>query len=122
MYLNKVTVIGDVVADPELRFAGASQRPVTDIRLAVKRVWKDSSGERREETLFIDVVAWGKQAETAVQYLRKGREVAVDGRLTKDEWTDAAGKACSKVKIVSDRLIFLPMRSEEDVAIADAGF
>ncbi len=93
---------------PEIRFAGPSQVPVTDVRVACNRMWKSEKGEKREEVLFIDVVAWARQAETAVQYLKKGRLVSVEGRLKMDEWTDKEGKKAQRIKIVSDRIIYLP--------------
>jgi len=102
--LNKVLCIGTVIADPEIRFSGASQRPVSDIRFAVKHPG--------EEPLFLDVTAWGRQAESAVQHLRKGRMVAVEGRLTKDEWTGPDGRLHSRIRIVSDRLVYLPQPSD----------
>ncbi|KAF0241598.1 MAG: single-strand DNA-binding [Planctomycetota bacterium] len=108
MHFNKVIMIGTVVRDPEIRFAGPNQVPVTDIRMACNRVWKSEKGEKREETLFIDVTAWARSAEIAVQYLRKGRHLAIEGHLKMEEWLDKEGKKASRVKIVSDRLMLLP--------------
>jgi single-strand DNA-binding protein len=108
MHFNKIIMIATVVRDPEIRFAGPSQVPVTDIRVACNRTWKSEKGEKREETLFIDVVAWARQAETAVQYLRKGRHISVEGHLRMDEWTDKEGKKVQRIRVISERLTFLP--------------
>jgi single-strand DNA-binding protein len=108
MHLNKVLLIGTVVKDPQIRYAGSSQVPVTDVRLAVNRRWQSQKGEKREEVVFIDVVAWARSAETCVQYVRKGRLIGVEGRLTMDEWTGPDGKKNTRIKITSDRIVFLP--------------
>ncbi|NUN49904.1 MAG: single-stranded DNA-binding protein [Candidatus Brocadiae bacterium] len=108
MHLNKVVLIGTVVKDPQIRYAGAAQVPVTDVRVVVNRVWKSPKGEKREDAVFIDVVAWARSAETCVQYLKKGRMIGVEGRLTMDEWTAPDGKKNSRIRITSDRIIFLP--------------
>lgn len=107
-FINRVVLVGNVCKDPEIRYAGPSQTPVCDLRLGVSRVWKSAKGEKRQDSLFIDVVAWGRSAELAVQYLRKGRLVGAEGRLTMDEWTGPDGKKNSKIKITADRVIFLP--------------
>jgi single-strand DNA-binding protein len=108
MHLNRVMLIGNVCRDPEIRFAGPSQVPVTDIRLAINRVWKNVKGEKREDHVFIDVVAWARQAELAVQYLKKGRLIGVDGHLQMDEWTGTDGKKNTRIKVVSERIVYLP--------------
>lgn len=114
MHLNHVVLIGNLCKDPEIRFAGPSQVPVTDLRVACNRVWKNAKGEKKEDHLFIDVVAWARQAETAVQYLRKGRLIGVEGRLQMNEWTDADGKKNSRIRIVSDRILYLPQGGARD--------
>lgn len=107
-FINRVVLVGNVCKDPEIRYAGPSQTPVCDLRLGVNRVWKSANGEKRQDSLFIDVVAWGRSAELSVQYLRKGRLVGAEGRLTMDEWTGPDGKKNSKIRITADRIIFLP--------------
>ena len=108
MHLNRVFLIGTLVRDPEVRYVGATQTPVSDLRVVVNRLWKTQKGEKREEAVFIDVTVWARQAETCVQYLRKGRLLAVEGRLTMDEWTSSDGKKNSRIRIGADRVVFLP--------------
>lgn len=116
MHMNKVVLIGNVCKDPEIRFAGPSQVPVTDVRVACNRVWKSAKGEKREDHLFIDVVAWARQAELAVQYLRKGRLIGVEGRLAMDEWVGQDGKKNQRIRIVSDRIVYLPQGGTRESA------
>ncbi len=120
MHLNRVVLIGSLCKDPEIRFAGPSQVPVTDLRVACNRVWKNAKGEKREDHLFIDVVAWARQAETAVQYLRKGRLIGVEGRLQMDEWTGQDGRKNQRIRIVSDRILYLPQGGARDDAATPA--
>jgi len=108
MHLNKVVLIGNLVKDPEIRYVGTSQTPVSDLRVAVNRIWKSAKGEKKQETLFIDVAVWARSAELAVQYLKKGRLFGVEGRLAMDEWTGADGRKNQRIRIHADRLIFLP--------------
>lgn len=110
--LNKVFLIGNLTRDPELRYTpnGAA---VTDLGLAVNRLYSTREGERREETLFIDVTVWNRQAETCCQYLRKGRPVHVEGYLRMDTWDDrTTGEKRSKIKIEAERVQFLDRREE----------
>lgn len=86
--LNKVFLIGNLTRDPELRQL-PSGTAVCNFRLAVNRRYKTGQGEDREETCFLDIESWGRQAETCSRYLSKGRAVLVEGRLQQDEWTDA---------------------------------
>lgn len=106
--LNKVMLIGNLTRDPELRYTPKGTA-VTDIGLAVNRVWSNDQGQRQEETTFIDVTLWGRQAELAQQYLTKGRGAYVEGRLQMDTWEDKeTGKKRSKLKVIGENLQFLP--------------
>ena len=107
--MNKVMLIGCVVEAPEIRFAGAAQTAFTEIRVEVTM-----PRGKKEEKLGIDVVAWARQAEMAVQYLKKGRLIGIDGRLKSEEETDASGKKVVKVKVVADRIIYLPAESKAE--------
>lgn len=111
MHLNRVLLIGNLARDPEIRFAGATQTPVTELRLAVNSEHRTAKGEKKEEVLFVDVQAWSKAAENAVAVLKKGRLVAVEGRLMQDEWTDKGGERRSKIYVKSERIIYLPDRT-----------
>lgn len=106
--LNKVLLLGNLTRDPELRYTPKGTA-VTDIGLAVNRVWNNEQGQRQEETTFIDVTLWGRQAELAQQYLSKGRGVFIEGRLQMDSWEDKqTGQKRTKLKVVGEGLQFLP--------------
>ncbi len=102
--LNRVFLIGNLTRDPELRYT-PSGTAVAQLGLATNRKWKDrQSGEMREETTFVDIELWGKQAELAGQYLAKGRPVFIEGRLRLDQWEDRnTGQKRSKLKVVGER-------------------
>jgi len=104
--LNRVLLIGNLTRDPELRYT-PSGTAVTDLRLAVNDNYTGRDGKQVERTLFIDVVAWQRQAETASEYLSKGRPVLVEGRLQLDEWENQQGEKRSKIRVVAQRLQFL---------------
>jgi len=106
--LNKVMLIGNLTRDPELRYT-PSGKAVTDISIAINRVWMNDQGQKQEDTTFVDVTLWGRQAELAEQYLSKGRGVYVEGRLQLDTWDDKeTGKKRSRLKVVGENLQFLP--------------
>lgn len=106
--LNKVLLLGNLTRDPELRYTPRGTA-VGDMSMAVNRVWNNEQGERQEETTFVDIVLWGRQAETAQQFLSKGRGVFIEGRLQMDTWEDkATGQKRSKLKVVAENLQFLP--------------
>lgn len=104
---NSVTLMGNLTRDPELRYI-PSGAPVATLGLAVNRRYKDSGGSDHEETLFIDVVVWNKQAESCGQYLKKGRLVLVHGRLQQRTWESPEGQKRSKHEVVAERVQFLP--------------
>ena len=104
--LNKVFLMGRLTFDPELRRT-PSGSAVTELRLATSRSWAGRDGERKEETLFIDVTVWDRQAETCCQYLKKGRAVHVEGYLKMDSWEDKnTGEKRSKVKVQAPHYMF----------------
>lgn len=106
--LNKVMLIGNLTRDPELRYTPKGTA-VTDLALAINRVWSNDQGQKQEETTFVDVTFWGRQAEIAQQYLAKGRGVYIEGRLQMDTWDDKeTGKKRSRLKIHGENLQFLP--------------
>jgi single-strand DNA-binding protein len=104
--LNKAMVIGYVGRDPEMRYM-PSGRPVTSFSVGATRTWTDSEGERREETEWFNVVAWGKLAEICKEYLCKGRYVYVEGRMQTRSWEDQAGKKCFRTELVAREMIML---------------
>jgi single-strand DNA-binding protein len=101
---NRVILIGNLTKDPELRYT-PSGTPVTSFRLAVNSRIK-LGDEKREETLFIDIVVFGKQAETCGQYLSKGRPVLVEGRLQERRW-ESEGQTRSKFEVIAQTVRFL---------------
>ena len=106
--LNKVMLIGNLTRDPELRYTPKGTA-VADISLAINRVWNNEQNVRQEETIFVDVTLWGRQAELAQQYLSKGRCAYIEGRLQMDTWDDKeTGKKRSKLKVVGETLQFMP--------------
>lgn len=104
--LNKVSIIGQVGRDPEMRFT-PSGRPVTTFPVATTRVWTTSNGERREETEWFNVVAWGGLAEICKQRLRKGMYVYVEGRLQTRGWEDEKGQKHYRTELVANEMILL---------------
>jgi single-strand DNA-binding protein len=107
--LNKVMLIGNLTRDPELRYL-QSGTAVCDFGLAVNRSYRTGGGEQKEEVLFIDVTAFGKQAEIVSEYLQKGRPVFVEGRLRLDQWTGNDGQRRSKINVVLENFQFLDSR------------
>jgi single-strand DNA-binding protein len=106
--LNKVMLIGNLTRDPELRYTPKGTA-VADIGLAINRIWTNEQNQRQEETTFVDVTLWGRQAELAQQYLTKGRGAYIEGRLQMDTWDDKqTGQKRSKLKVVGENLQFLP--------------
>jgi single-strand DNA-binding protein len=108
--LNKVFLMGRLTFDPELRRTPGGAA-VADLRMATTRSWTGRDGERREETLFIDVTVWERQAENCCQYLRKGSGIHVEGSLKMDSWSDKnTGEKRSKITVTADRVQFLDSR------------
>lgn len=105
--LNRVMLMGNLTRDPELRYT-PSNTPVAQVGLAINRRWRNQqTNEWQEETTFVDCEAWGKQAETINQYLRKGRPVYIEGRLKLDQWQDKEGNNRSKIKVVIESFQFI---------------
>ncbi len=106
--VNKVILVGNLGKDPEVRYTSGGQA-VASLRIATSRSWTDkASGQRKEETEWHDVEVWGKQAEQCGEYLAKGRQVYVEGRLKTDKWQDKqSGQDRFRVKVVADTVRFL---------------
>ncbi|WDE98028.1 single-stranded DNA-binding protein [Lentisphaera profundi] len=104
---NKVFLMGNLTRDPELRQL-ASGQAVCTLRMAVSRPYRTASGENREDTLFVDVVAWGRQAETSNTYLRKGSSIFVEGSLRLEQWQDkTTGQSRQRHSVTAERVQFL---------------
>jgi single-strand DNA-binding protein len=110
---NKVIIAGNLTRDPELRYTPKGTA-IAQITLAVNRKWKSETGEMKEEVSFIDVDAFGRQAEVIGQYLRKGRPFLVEGRLKQDTWEDKNTKQKqSKIKVVLEAFSFIDSNRSE---------
>ncbi len=104
---NKVILMGNLTRDPEVRYTPKGSA-VTDIGLAVNRVYTPEGGEKREEVTFIDITLWGRTAEIAGEYLKKGRPVLIEGRLQLDTWDDKqSGQKRSKLKVIGETMQLL---------------
>lgn len=106
--LNRVFLIGNLTRDPELRYI-PSGSAVATFTLAINRVYKSQSGEKKEQTSFIRVVVWGRIAEVCGEYLSKGSPVFVEGRLQSRDWETQDGQKRNTVEVVADRVQFLRM-------------
>ena len=104
--LNKVLLIGNLTKDPELRYT-PNGTAVTNLRIAVNRKFKDRTGELKEDTCFVTVTAWDKQAEICNQYLHKGRAVFVEGILQSRSWETNDGQKRSTIDVRAERIQFL---------------
>ncbi|MBT4757067.1 MAG: single-stranded DNA-binding protein [Opitutae bacterium] len=109
---NKVILMGNLTRDPELRVT-AGGISICKIGLAVNRVYSTKDGERREEVTYVDIDAFGKQAEVISKYMRKGRPLFVEGRLKFDQW-ESEGQKRSKLGVVLDKFEFIGGREDGD--------
>lgn len=104
---NKVILLGNLTRDPEVRYTPKGSA-VADLGLAVNRQYTLENGEKREEVTFVDVTFWGRTAEVAGEYLKKGRPVFVEGRLQLDTWDDKqSGQKRSKLKVIGETMQML---------------
>jgi single-strand DNA-binding protein len=104
---NKVILLGNLTRDPEVRYTPKGTA-VTDLGLAVNRTYTADNGEKREEVTFVDVTFWGRTAEVAGEYLKKGRPVFVEGRLQLDSWDDKqSGQKRTKLKVIGENMQML---------------
>ena len=106
MNFNKIIILGRLTREPELKCL-PNQTPVVNFGLACSRLWKSSSGEKKEDTCFVDCVCFGKQAETLNKYVGKGDPLLIEGRLTLDQWEAQDGSKRSKHKIVIEGFQFV---------------
>lgn len=114
MNFNRVILGGNLTRDPELRYTPQGS-PVCSFAMAVNRFWNNrQTGQRQEETSFIDFEAWGKVAELVAQHCKKGRPLLVEGRLKQDRWQDQGGQNRSKLKVVAEQIQFVGGKREQD--------
>jgi single-strand DNA-binding protein len=119
MSVNKVMLVGRLGRDPETRFTGGGQA-VANFSVATDETFKDRNGERQKRTEWHKIVVWGKQAEIAQQYLKKGSLVFIEGRIQSREWQDKEGQKRTSFEIVASNFRMLGGRGE-GAAAAGAG-
>ena len=110
--LNKVLLIGRLGHDPEMRYT-PSGKPLTKFQIAVNRSWTSSDNEKKTETEWFTVVSWGKLAEICNQYLTKGKQVYLEGRLHTRHWKDDKGANHSAVEVIAQEMVMLGDPSDE---------
>jgi single-strand DNA-binding protein len=120
MSVNKVILVGRLGRDPETRYTGGGQA-VANFSLATDETYKDKSGERQKRTEWHKIVVWGKQAEIAQQYLKKGSLIFVEGRIQSREWQDKEGQKRTSFEIVANNFRMLGGRADGAAAAAGAG-
>ena len=109
--LNKVLLIGNLTRDPEVRMM-SNGRPVCNFGLALNRSYKDSDGNRKEETTFVDVECFGPRAEAVGRFFSKGRSIFVEGRLKLDQWESKEGEKRSALRVVLDNFEFVDSKQD----------
>ena len=120
MSVNKVILVGRLGRDPETRYTGGGQA-VANFSLATDETYKDRNGERQKRTEWHKIVVWGKQAEIAQQYLKKGSLIFVEGRIQSREWQDKEGQKRTSFEIVANNFRMLGGRGDAAAAGAGAG-
>ena len=115
--VNKVILVGNLGRDPETRYT-TSGDAVTNIRLATTDTWKDKAGEKQERTEWHNIVFYGRQAEIAGEYLKKGRQIYVEGRLQTRKWQDKEGQDRYTTEIIADRMQMLGSREGGGAPVA----
>lgn len=105
MFFNQVIIIGNITKDPELKSLPSGNK-IASFSVATNRVWKEKDGTKKEQTDFHNVLVFGKQAETVAQYMKKGSQILVRGRLQTRSWDDKDGKKVYRTEIVSDIVQF----------------
>ena len=111
MSVNRVILVGRLGRDPETRYTGGGQA-VANFSLATDESYKDRNGERQKRTEWHKIVVWGKQAEIAQQYLKKGSLVFIEGRIQSREWQDKEGQKRTSFEIVANNFRMLGGRAE----------
>ena len=103
---NRVILAGNLTRDPQLSYT-PSNTPVCEFGLATNRKWKDKDGNMKEDVCFVDITAYGRQAEVINQYMSKGRSILVEGRLRFSQWTNKEGQKRSKLDVIAENFTFL---------------
>ena len=120
--LNKVFLLGNLTRDPDLRGLPSGQS-VCELRLAVSRRFQNSNGQDVEDTCFVDVVVWGRSAANCKQFLSKGSQVMVEGRLQLDQWEDRnGGGQRQRLRVVAEQIQFMNRRQQGDGMQGNGGY
>ncbi|UCD18428.1 MAG: single-stranded DNA-binding protein [Candidatus Zixiibacteriota bacterium] len=114
--VNKVILIGNLGKDPELRYTPGGQA-VANFSLATSEKWRDKDGAMQDKTEWHNIVLWGRQAEIAKEYLSKGRQVYIEGRIQTRSWDDKEGNKRYTTEVVAQRLQFLGTREQAPSAV-----
>ncbi len=110
--LNRVVLIGHLGADPDLKTT-ATGRSLCNLKVATEDVWKDKAGQRQEKTEWHRITVWGQQAETCGKYLKKGRQVYIEGSLETRTWDDKDGNKRFSTEVRADKVLFLGGKDAE---------
>ena len=116
--LNKVFLVGNLTRDPELRYTPQGTA-VTTLGMALNSTFKDKSGQMQKDTCFVNIVVWAQMAEVCNQYLQKGRQVLVEGRLKSRSWQTNEGKKRTVLEVVANRVQFMPQGVRQEGYIED---
>jgi single-strand DNA-binding protein len=108
---NRVVLMGNLTRDPQVKQTPSGQS-VADIGLATNEAYRNKEGDTVEKVIFVDIVAWGRQADACGQYLSKGRPVLVEGRLQFDQWENNQGERRNKLRVRAGRIQFLNARRD----------
>ncbi|MCK4325568.1 single-stranded DNA-binding protein [bacterium] len=117
--LNSVFLIGRLTRDPELRYV-PSGKAVANLNLATSQVFTTQAGERKEDVCFVRITVWGKQAENCSQYLSKGSQIFVEGRLRSSSWETESGEKRSRMEVVARRVQFLDRKPAEGPVVEES--
>lgn len=118
---NRVILLGNLTRDPQLRYL-PSNTAVCEFGLATNRRWKDRDGNQKEDVCFVDVAAFGRQAETINQYMTKGKPILIEGRLRLDSWTGQDGQKRSKLSVVAENFQFVGGRGDQPPSAGGAPY
>lgn len=120
MYYNKAIIIGHTTRDPELKQLPSGSN-VASLSIATNRVWKDTNGQKKEQTDFHNILVFGKQADSVAQFVKKGALLMVEGRIQTRSWEDTEGKKHYRTEIVAERVTFGPRTSGKDSNVSEGG-
>lgn len=119
--VNKVILVGNLGRDPEMRSTQSGQ-PIATFTLATNRKWRDKNGQKQEQTEWHQVVVWGRQAEIAGQYLTKGKQIYLEGRLQTRSWDDQkSGEKRYRTEVICENFQMLGGRGDSDMDRSSSG-